>query len=248
MNEIENYEKNKKSKADNLIILLFVLTILHPIISIISTQFFKEYVITWSSIFILIIDFIFALLALIIIVILSNDKSENELISKLLALIFPLSLVNIIFLYSKSYESRFEILALISYSACTLFLSIAYGKPTALKIISLIISIVPGIVVLFFSYFGIMMIGWSENTVVKKIDSPNGKYYLELIDNDQGALGGATLINVVEGFEIDAIIFKITKKPRRLYDGKWGEFNDMDVHWKDDDVVVINDREYDISK
>lgn len=45
---------------------------------------------------------------------------------------------------------------------------------------------------------------------------------------------------------INAIIFKIEKKPQRVYFGDWGEFVNMQIYWKDDGCLVINSVEYEI--
>ena len=45
---------------------------------------------------------------------------------------------------------------------------------------------------------------------------------------------------------INAIIFKIEKKPQRVYFGDWGEFKNMQIYWESDDCLVINSVEYSI--
>lgn len=67
-----------------------------------------------------------------------------------------------------------------------------------------------------------------------------------MIDSDQGALGGDTLVDVYEKSAINAILFKIEKKPQRVYSGGWGEFNNMQIYWKDDECLKINSTEYKI--
>ena len=84
-------------------------------------------------------------------------------------------------------------------------------------------------------------------TVVQTVQSPNGKYYAEVIDADQGALGGATHVYVYER-GIDAGIFKTEKKPQEVYWGKWGEFENMKIQWDEDDCLMINSGKYEIKK
>ena len=85
-----------------------------------------------------------------------------------------------------------------------------------------------------------------QNTVVQIVESPSGKYYAQVIDSDQGALGGDTLVDVDEKSGINVILFKIEKKPQRVYSGDWGECNDMQIDWKDDDCLIIHSTEYQI--
>lgn len=85
-----------------------------------------------------------------------------------------------------------------------------------------------------------------QNTVVKNIESPNGNFYAQVIDSDQGAFGGDTLVNVYEKREIDTFIFKLKDKPQRVYLGEWREYESMHISWKYDKCLVINSVEYEI--
>lgn len=67
-----------------------------------------------------------------------------------------------------------------------------------------------------------------------------------MIDSDKGALGGDTLVDVYEKSGINAILFKIEKNPQRVYFGEWGEFNNMQIYWKDDECLMIDSTEYKI--
>lgn len=86
--------------------------------------------------------------------------------------------------------------------------------------------------------FVLSLRGMSVDTVVMTLESPDGTYVAHVIDNDQGALGGATIVKVqkTKGF----------KKSRRIYIGEWGEHRTMDIYWKDDRCLVINGVEYPI--
>lgn len=98
----------------------------------------------------------------------------------------------------------------------------------------------------FFGFIALIFGNFGQNTVVQSVESPNGIYYAEVIDSDQGALGGDTLVDVYENKGIDILIFKISKEPQRIYHGDWGEFNDMELYWKYDYCLVINSVEYTI--
>ena len=78
------------------------------------------------------------------------------------------------------------------------------------------------------------------------VESPNETYYAEVIDSNQGALGGNTFVDVYENKGLNAIIFTISKKPQRIYQGDWGEFEYMAISWKNDHCLVINSVSYEI--
>ena len=68
----------------------------------------------------------------------------------------------------------------------------------------------------------------------------------QVIDSDQGALGGNTIVDVDEKGSFNLLLFRIEKKPQRVYLGEWGEYEGMQIHWKDDDCLVINSVEYEL--
>lgn len=55
------------------------------------------------------------------------------------------------------------------------------------------------------------------------------------------------MVDVYENFKLDLLLFEIKKIGKRLYDGDWGEGRNMEVYWKDNDTLVINSIEYNIS-
>ena len=90
-------------------------------------------------------------------------------------------------------------------------------------------------VVLFF----VVMIGnIGQKTVVQVLPSPDGTYEARVIDVDQGALGGDTVVEVErKGF---------LTRPKRIYIGEWGEWETMEIYWKDETTLVINGVWYDV--
>ena len=96
----------------------------------------------------------------------------------------------------------------------------------------------------FLSFIALAFGDLGENIVVQTVESPNGTYYAEVINSDQGALGGDTLVDVTENKKFDALIFTISKKSKRVYHGEWGEFEDMEIYWKNENCLVINSVEY----
>ena len=173
-----------------------------------------------------------------------KDTIKNKAICAFLFLTMPILLVNV-FLYILNYR---HLLVLLSGGLCVLcssYLTIKYAKPLALKIVALILSALLVIPVAFF-YLLAVVFPIGQNTVVQTVESPSGKYYAQVIDSDQGALGGDTLVDVYENWEINLLLFKIEKKPKRVYFGDWGEFETMRIKWKDNNCLVINSKEYKI--
>ena len=118
----------------------------------------------------------------------------------------------------------------------------------ALKFLSTAFSAFFAVAFLFSAWISLVFGDLGVKTVVKSLASPQGAYTAEVIDSNQGALGGDTHVNVWRnGEKIDLFFCSIKKSPLRVYTGDWGEFKTMRILWKDERTLVINGREYPVS-
>ncbi len=124
------------------------------------------------------------------------------------------------------------------------FLAIRHGKSPTLKGISLVLTGICLILIFHLGFFIYLFGNIGHNTVVQTVPSPNKTRYAEVIDNDQGALGGSTIVCVKEYWNLDLFILEITKKPYNIYIGEWGEFEDIKLHWDTEEILVINGKRY----
>ena len=226
-----------------LICLLFAMTILYPIGTIIAACLgygFKlvsvpafAVMIAVLSVYIVVMDLVF------------KKIPETKTIQILLAVIMPLALINAAF-YIFVCSQMLVIVSALFFTGCCCFLTVKYGKPLVLKIVALALSALMVFPVGFVSYIALIFGNIGQNTVVQTVESPGRKYYAQVVDSDQGALGGGTLVDVYTKSGINFILFKIEKNPQRVYTGDWGEFEDMQIHWKNDKCLIINSVEYEI--
>lgn len=129
---------------------------------------------------------------------------------------------------------------------CTLILSIKSTTSTAWKIIGIIVSALLTVCMFLFSFFVLLFGSIGQSTVISTIPSPDGKFYAEVVDVDQGALGGDTVVNVYEDRGVDLLVFSIEKAPQTVYIGPWREYENMPVYWKSDTCLIIHSTEYPI--
>lgn len=241
------------------IYLLFFLTILIPIIRLIlffiGIGFNTKYIIEFS--YALIYEIILAIISIKVLIIFCVNEfkvkdnisfkeniSNNRAIQIVLFLNCPLSFINSIFIFAYGPETRWQTLFLLIYSSCCLATTLFFSRPIALKIISLVISFLPAGITWLIFFISLIFIGFTSRTVMNTIDSPSGKYYIEVIYADAGATGGSTLVEVNEKFEINLVILIITKKSKIIYRGRLEEYENMEIYWKDDNCIVINSKEY----
>lgn len=85
-------------------------------------------------------------------------------------------------------------------------------------------------------FFVLLLGSIGQKTVVQTLPSPDGTYEARVIDVDQGALGGNTVVEVERnGF---------LTRPKRIYIGDWSEWKTMQIQWKDEHTLMINGKAY----
>lgn len=175
-----------------------------------------------------------------------RNTTDNTVLQILLASITPLSLLNSVFCVFAC-PQIVVIASLLLCTVCCCYLTAKHGKPLGLKIAAFVLAGVMILPIGFFHFLALFFGNIGQDTVVKTALSPNGEYYAQVIDSDQGALGGDTLVKVYQDWELNLLLFQITKKPQTVYFGEWGEFENMQIYWKDDHCLVINSVEYEIT-
>lgn len=222
---------------------MFVLTTLFPLGVSFSTCFGYTFELASISVFAIVI----ALISVVLCIISSSEEKPHKgvALGVIFTILTPLSVVNALF-FMLECSKVWVVVPVFIAIGCSTYITIKHGTPRLLKIILCVIS---AILILPVGFMGIILLIFGnigQNTVVQTVESPNGAYYAEVINSDQGALGGDTLVEVYEDTEINLLIFKIFKTPKRVYHGEWGEFEDMELYWKDDQCLVINSVEYPI--
>ena len=126
-------------------------------------------------------------------------------------------------------------------TGCLVVIALRYKKHVLLSLsASLMVLLLP------LGFLSSLLHGLSANTVVQTIPSPDGSHYAQIIDSDQGAMGGNTFVEVCASEELDALLFKIKKKPWQVYSGDWGEAHSLQIRWKDNRTLDINSVLYEI--
>ena len=163
---------------------------------------------------------------------------ENEYFGIMLSLTLPMTVINILFFLFLELSWIVAACMIICFFCC-LIMVIKHGKSTVLKIISVVLSGLMLIPVCFFTFIFFLFGNIGQNTVVQTIKSPNETHYAEVIDSNQGALGGDTIVKVYGTKGVDTPIFRVYKE-QTVYIGEWGEFKDMEVYWENKGILMIN--------
>lgn len=128
---------------------------------------------------------------------------------------------------------------------CALFYMLKRIKQVKRKIIVSLACIIFFIPICFISLLDVLFGDFGVNKVIQVEYSPDKKYKAEVVDSDQGALGGAVFVNICNSEPvIDLYFIKVSKKPRCVYSGEWGGYEGMELYWKDNHTLSVNGSEY----
>lgn len=227
--------------------ILFALIILPPLVTLIFSGF--GYKLSFFGYTFIALLTAAAAVTQTILCVFAKYEYYGKIVSVLIALSAPLVLIGLmLYLSVDGNVSAIACACMFICFVCCGFLTLRRAKPFALKIIAVVISALLIHPFAAFTFFNTAFGDFGKNTVVQTVPSPSGEFYAQVIDSNQGALGGDTIVNVVyKATELNAGVFKIEKSPKRVYSGEWGEYENMEIYWKDDNVLVINAAEYTIN-
>jgi len=235
--------KNKKFDASIplLIYLLFTLTMLYPVGIAVSSLFGYTFkltnVVTYTS-----VVAILSVCAVVLTFILKIELQKKS-VSILLTCLPLISMINAMLLVF-FHGGLLVIVNTFVSALCCFVMALFFGKHLVLKIFLLTLSVLMIFPFAYLSFISFIFGDLPHNTVVQTVESPNEKYYAQVINSDQGALGGNTLVDVYKGRKMNFIIFTLEKKPERVYEGDWGYGEHMDIYWKDDKCLIIDSKEH----
>ena len=129
---------------------------------------------------------------------------------------------------------------------CCLIAAIRTGLPPKFGVPASLISLLIVVPLCIGAFFTVMLENFGETTVVDTFESTDGTYYAELISDSEGALGGSTRVKVYKNNDIDFLILEIRNPKKDIYVGNWSALPSVEMHWRTDDVLVINNVEYDM--
>lgn len=169
-----------------------------------------------------------------------KEQECSRLVRIIVVLLMPLSVLNLLF-YMWESASGYVTLMASAWIVFSVILACTVLKSVVLKVIYVILALFLFLPICFMALF----IGIGKNTVVNTLASPEGTYCGEVIDSDQGALGGDTTVLVYnKKHHVDFCFFEFRKKPQCVYVGEWGEFKNMDIYWTSDEELMINGNSY----
>ena len=239
-----DYECRKSVIASISVYLLYGFIAFYPIVHLICNIIGYKFEITQPTAYG--VGGVIIAVATVIISLIFKDFLKTGLIRRLCVLSPVFALISTV-AYVFNYCTLTAMACMLTFFLCCCVLALIHTKGKR----NVIIAVITHTLALIFSVFltGMMVFfgGMSELSVIKTIDSPYDAHYAQVISIDSGALGGNTVVDVNEyKKEFPFILFSISKKPQRVYIGQWGEAATIEVYFKSDRCLVIDEKEYEI--
>ena len=184
--------------------------------------------------------------ATLIFLLFDKNTAVSSAMSGLFAFMLPVSLINAIYFIFLT-ERKYTIFCMLLCSICALICMVRYVHSKVLVIISSVISVLLFLIVCLVSFLCIVFAGTDGGTVENVVNSPDGIYRAEVVNHDYGATGVETIVNVYDtSHEWKTQVFDIYRNPQQVFEGGWADYKDMQIMWKDDGTLIINDSQYQI--
>lgn len=227
-------------RRNNLFVLiLLLLTLLFPSICILAKLLHYSFTVNNGIVYAIVSSALYCGIGILLIC--RKEKGIGKTSSVFLSVSLLLNQINtLLFIFRADNQAAMLLMAL--WFVMTAILVAVYVKNTALTATFYTLS---GILVLPIFLF-IMLSDFGARTVIAREVSPDMRYCAEVIDDDQGALGGATILTVyrLEGsFSIGSFDFR--KSQTELRSGPWGEFESLS--WQDSEHLSMNGTIYEIT-
>ena len=124
------------------------------------------------------------------------------------------------------------------YCLACLYLSIRYSETTGGKIVSAVFFLLLIVPTWFFCLLG--SIGYVK-TVRTEI-SPDGRYVANVVNADEGALGGSSYVEVHRSRGLDLGFMEIDFGYRQVWYGEWWQYDHILLSWREDNSLAVNSK------
>ena len=142
-------------------------------------------------------------------------------------------------------DGLFGILHLFFVFIFCFIITFLYKSKQGIKVTFIVIHSLLFAFLLQVSFLAIVMNDFGTSSIIKQVSSSNGMHTATIISSDQGALGGNTDVYVEHNHgEINLGICKFSKNDTAVYRGRYGEYENMHLHWADENTLLINGKSY----
>lgn len=177
-------------------------------------------------------------------------KTEITHIQSIYAiLLLPLSMINNIYFMMQGQHIILLFICCFAIFVCSIFI---LRKCSSMKYLQMISGIISGILTFAFLFvvaISLLFKDFGEIKIVQSLISPNQNYEAQVIVSDQGALGGNTYVDIFYlQDDIELLFGRISKHSKRVYEGEWLDYQNIDIYWGSEDFIIVNGKGYSIDE
>lgn len=110
------------------------------------------------------------------------------------------------------------------------------------------LHVLPSLALLGIFPFWLFAVSMGYRETVLELDSPGGHYTATVTSVDQGALGGDTLVEVVDRERSFHILVGSFVKSERLLVGEWWLYETIEVAWQDETTLLLDGKPYSVGQ
>lgn len=226
-------------RCDLFALLLFLLAFLFPGICLVSTLFDYTLLVLSGMPFAVLTTILYGIFGSLLL--LREEKPIRKASAVFLSFCPLLNQINVILaiFYTE------DLLVVLLFATWLILSVLIVSKTVNSKLLKVPFYALAGLLVLPILLF-LPFMGFGARTVIARELSPDSVLCAEVIDDDQGALGGATRLMVYrfdKSFSIGS--FELRKSQKELRSGPWGEFESLS--WQDSEHLSMNGKTYEIS-
>jgi len=192
--------------------------------------------------------FVFQLIAvavaavLVALCLITKEIVENKIVQVVFAITTPCALISAVF-FVTACGGKCVIPSLLLCAGCC-YLTIRQGQPQMIRAGALVLTASLILPACLCCVVMVAVNNVKSDDVVQTLDSPSGSHYAVVIKSYQEENMGNMIVKVYKKQGFDAGIFKVSKKPQRIYVGDYGRFEELEVSWKNEERLLINSGEY----
>lgn len=130
---------------------------------------------------------------------------------------------------------------------CTFVLGMKFAKVKWAKTTGLMVS---GALLMPMAFLSLVGLGFgkADDVVLNTVYSPNETYYVQVVDDNQGAQGGNIIVKAYENSGFDAALFSVSKRPVVVYIAKYEETAPtVAIGWDGEETVLIDEKAYTVT-
>lgn len=181
-------------------------------------------------------------------VILLKGRKKLSTFNQVLVNLMPILVIisGMVTILSHSGNTLILYLPLLIMAACAFVMTFRGQSQRVLNFTGRFLGAFLAVIVLLFLAISALMQNFGASQVVQSVDSPDKGYIAIVLDVDEGALGGSTIVEVQKNTLFGMRLRSMIHLKRRVFIGEWGMGDELDLSWMENNTLLIDGISYEM--